>query len=123
MNTQREGRPLAQMALFIRWAVTVLCGALMVAASARAQSRGELLYSTHCIACHTAQVHWRDQRVATDWASLKSQVRRWQGVASLAWNEDDVLEVTRHLNDSIYRFERAPGPLSLLGRRPAAEVR
>lgn len=24
-------------------------------------SRGELLYSTHCIACHSTQIHWREK--------------------------------------------------------------
>ncbi|TXH59388.1 MAG: cytochrome C [Burkholderiaceae bacterium] len=67
-------------------------------------TRGELLYTTHCIACHTTQMHWRDQRLATDWAGLQAQVRRWQGVAKLGWTDDDILEVTRHLNDRIYRF-------------------
>jgi mono/diheme cytochrome c family protein len=69
-----------------------------------APTRGELLYTTHCIACHSTQMHWRDQRLATDWASLQAQVRRWQGVAKLGWTEDDILEVTRHLNDRIYRY-------------------
>ncbi len=68
-------------------------------------TRGELLYTTHCIACHTTQMHWRDQRLATDWAGLQAQVRRWQGVAKLGWTDEDILEVTRHLNDRIYRFE------------------
>jgi cytochrome c len=39
---------------------------LALALSAHAQSRGELLYSTHCVACHTAKIHWRDGRAATD---------------------------------------------------------
>lgn len=69
-----------------------------------APTRGELLYTTHCIACHNSQMHWRDQRLATDWASLRAQVRRWQGVANLGWSDDDIREVTRHLNDRIYRF-------------------
>jgi mono/diheme cytochrome c family protein len=69
-------------------------------------SRGELLYSTHCIACHTAQMHWRDRKQATDWDSLEKQVRRWQAAALLQWNEDDIHEVARHLNDSYYRFTR-----------------
>jgi mono/diheme cytochrome c family protein len=69
-----------------------------------APTRGELLYTTHCIACHNSQMHWRDQRLATDWASLRAQVRRWQDVAKLAWSDDDIREVTRYLNDRIYRF-------------------
>lgn len=93
------------------WAVAISAAAFM-APSAQAQTRGELLYSTHCIACHTTQMHWRDQKLATDWNSLKAQVQRWQGAASLNWSEDDVLEVTRHLNERIYRFPPSAVPLS-----------
>lgn len=79
-----------------------------VDAAAQTPSRGELLYSTHCIACHATQMHWREKRLATDWPSLSAQVRRFQGVAKLGWNDDDILEVTRYLNDTIYRFP-SPG--------------
>ena len=34
-----------------------------------AQSRGELLYITHCVACHRTQIHWRDKRQVVDWSS------------------------------------------------------
>jgi mono/diheme cytochrome c family protein len=71
-----------------------------------AATRGELLYGIHCIACHNEQVHWRDRRLATDWASLKRLVRRWQDTANLNWSDDDIDEVARHLNDTIYRFPR-----------------
>ncbi|HEV2007734.1 MAG TPA: hypothetical protein VGQ88_03325 [Burkholderiales bacterium] len=30
--------------------------------------RGKLLYETHCSACHTAQAHWRDQRIVKRFA-------------------------------------------------------
>lgn len=86
----------------------LLVVALGSALPALAQSRGELLYTTHCIACHTQQMHWRDQRRATDWASLRAQVQRWQREARLDWGDDDVFEVTRHLNDTIYRFMPPP---------------
>ena len=76
-------------------------------------SRGELLYGTHCISCHTTQMHWRDGRLAQDWDSLKAQVRRWQGNAGLGWNEADIAEVTRHLNDTIYRHPQTSDRLSL----------
>jgi mono/diheme cytochrome c family protein len=79
------------------------------AVHAQSSTRGELLYSTHCITCHTAQMHWREQRRAVDWASLRAQVTRWQDAAGLRWSEDDVLEVTRYLNDTIYKFTPAPG--------------
>lgn len=86
--------------------VSVFFSALVASPAARAQDRGELLYSTHCGACHTTQMHWRAARSATDWPSLKAQVRRWQSVASLAWTDDDVLAVAHYLNNSIYHFEQ-----------------
>lgn len=67
-------------------------------------SRGALLYDTHCIECHTAQVHWRDRQQARDWATLKAEVFRWQAAARLAWTEAEVDAVTDYLNDTIYRF-------------------
>jgi hypothetical protein len=74
-----------------------------------APSRGALLYDTHCTACHSTQVHWRDQRLATDWQSLAVQVRRWQGNAGLRWSDEDIDEVVRYLNKTIYRFpDEAP---------------
>jgi mono/diheme cytochrome c family protein len=90
-----------------RIAAIVLAGLFAPAGAAWAQSRGELLYTTHCIACHDTQMHWREQRRATDLASLREQVRLWQGRALLSWTEDDIAEVTRYLNQSIYRFGQA----------------
>ena len=74
------------------------------AQGATQQSRGELLYSTHCIACHTQQIHWRDEKLVTDWASLDAQVRRWARNAGLSWSDSDVVEVARYLNALHYRF-------------------
>ena len=77
-------------------------------------TRGRLLYETHCVACHNTQIHWRDARLATDWAGLRTQVQAWQSRANLGWSADDVTEVARHLNDSIYRFEAPTPPRSAL---------
>jgi mono/diheme cytochrome c family protein len=92
-----------------RWIFAVLSVWLASHSIASAQpnsavSRGELLYSTHCIACHTAKVHWRDKKLARDWISLKTQVRRWQGIEGLKWSDDDIAEVARHLNALHYRY-------------------
>jgi mono/diheme cytochrome c family protein len=92
--------------------------ALLVAAAAAsaqpasAPSRGQLLYTTHCIACHSTQLHWRDQRQARDWDGLKAQVRRWQGNAALGWSEADIVEVARHLNDTLYHYPQGSDRLS-----------
>lgn len=79
-----------------------------------APSRGELLYTTHCISCHSKEMHWRDKRVANNWSSLKRQVRRWQDASSLAWSESDITEVARYLNETIYLFEQTVAPVSAL---------
>jgi mono/diheme cytochrome c family protein len=76
------------------------------AAQSGASSRGELLYTTHCVACHNEQMHWRQFRLATDWPSLKEQVQRWQSTAKLRWSDEDVEAVAGYLNDSIYRYVR-----------------
>ena len=95
-------------------ALGVLFGAAATVPAAYAQSRGQLLYSTHCIACHTTEMHWRDKKAATDWPSLRFQVRRWQGNAGLGWSEADILEVTRYLNESIYRYPQTSDSLTFV---------
>src|SRR5450432_4808166 len=85
----------------------------IAAQPAAGASRGELLYSTHCVGCHSTQVHWRDDRLATDWASLRMQVLRWQGNTGLAWSDDDIAAVTRYLNDLYYRFPAPGSPVAL----------
>jgi len=75
---------------------------------ARDATRGELLYSTHCIACHSTQVHWREKKLVTDWAGLQSEVRRWQGVSGLGWSNEDIAAVARYLNTLHYRY---PAPV------------
>lgn len=93
-------------------ALAVFLGAAAVAPRAYAQSRGELLYSTHCNSCHTSEMHWRDKKVAVDWTSLRFQVRRWQGNAGLGWSEADIQDVTRYLNESIYRYTETSDSLA-----------
>jgi mono/diheme cytochrome c family protein len=104
----------------------LLAAALSVAAATvsaqppPAASRGELLYTTHCIECHTTQMHWREQRLARDWDSLKAQVRRWQGNAGLGWSEADVVHVARYLNATIYRYPQTSDRVGEARRGTAA---
>lgn len=67
-------------------------------------TRGELLYTAHCIACHSAQVHWRDRKLSTDWSTLQTEVRRWQEFSGLGWAENDIAEVARYLNALYYHY-------------------
>ncbi len=68
------------------------------------QNRRELLYTTHCVTCHTSLIHWRNKALATDWHSLKFQVRRWQNNLELGWSKDEIIGVTRYLNGIYYHF-------------------
>lgn len=87
-----------------QWRLGLLVFALYGSLAAAQSGRGELLYSTHCDACHTQQVHWREKKVATNWANLVAEVRRWQANARLAWGAEDVEAVARYLNALHYRY-------------------
>lgn len=91
--------------------IVVIVMALMFAATVVAgQSsgvggpRGELLYSTYCIGCHTTQMHWREKRLATDWGSLRYQVRRWQENVAPGLAEEDITAIATYLNNLYYHF-------------------
>ncbi len=86
--------------------VFAMCGGLAICDGyAIAQpGRGELMYSTYCIACHAEQVHWREKKLVTDWSSLVAEVRRWQLNGNLEWSSDDIDVVARYLNAVHYRY-------------------
>lgn len=101
-----------EMGLPMRKLIALLgATSMLVCATASSQAtrtpHGELLYSTYCNGCHTTEVHWRAKKLASDWTSLKSQVRRWQDNMSLGWGEDDVAAVARYLNGRYYHFPMA----------------
>ncbi len=117
MNSIRIAAAARQGSFRVHTLLVLVCvGVSVLAGAASAQSRGELLYTTHCIGCHSTQVHWRDKRVATDWGKLKEQVRLWQGRNQLSWSEDDIVEVTRYLDERIYRFGGGDGVALSEGR-------
>ena len=94
-----------------RLALALLCLAGAIAVNAQTKdgiSRGELLYTTHCIACHSTQVHWRNRKVVKNWPGLQAEVGRWQKAAGLGWSDADVTEVARYLNTKHYRFVVPP---------------
>lgn len=85
------------------------CAYIAQAQTGEPQERGELLYSTYCSACHRAEIHWREKRLATDWNSLTAQVRRWQTNTGLNWDEGDTAAIARYLNAKFYRFPQEGG--------------
>jgi mono/diheme cytochrome c family protein len=71
--------------------------------SADAQ-RGQLLYDTACVECHSTQAHWRDKRLVRDWPGLVHQVTRWQAIAGQAWRREEVEDVAEYLNQRFYKL-------------------
>ena len=69
--------------------------------------RGELLYDTACLACHTTQPHWRDKRIVQSWPALLAEVSRWQRVAGQNWSDAEIRDVADYLNR---RFYKLPAP-------------
>jgi mono/diheme cytochrome c family protein len=90
-------------------AIVMLLGS--AGAAAQSAPRGQMLYDNHCIACHNQQVHWREQRLVTNWESLKHWVRHWQREGRLDWSDDEINDVAQYLNNLFYRF-RPPGAVS-----------
>jgi hypothetical protein len=84
--------------------VSLVFSGLAGAQTRNPPTRGELLYATHCVGCHDAQIHWRARKRATDWPSLKFEVDRWQRASSLNWLEQDVTDVASYLNSRYYHF-------------------
>jgi mono/diheme cytochrome c family protein len=114
------------MNLKYQWLACAVFAGFSTLASAQTtpnQTRGELLYSTHCVTCHTTQMHWRNDRQAFDWDSLKFQVRRWQGNAGLAWNDADIAEVARYLNETIYQYPQVNDRVGLVSRSTTQSLR
>lgn len=92
-----------------RWLTLALFASFGSIADVRAQplpnpTRGELLYSTHCIACHDTEIHWRNKKLVKDWLSLRSEIRRWQEVGKLGWVSEDVEQVAQYLNSLYYHL-------------------
>lgn len=80
-------------------------------AAADAQ-RGRLLYGTHCIACHTTDVHWRDKHIVQSWSDLIYQVNRMQTNAGQKWEMAEIIDVAAYLNDEFYQM---PCPMAGCG--------
>lgn len=67
--------------------------------------RGQLLYETHCIACHDNSVHNRNPRKADSVGKIKYWVTRWSTELKLNWSSSDIDEVAKYLNSKYYKFE------------------
>lgn len=70
--------------------------------------RGLALYQLRCTGCHAESVHGRAKRVATDFEDVRRWVSRWSETLNLGWKDDEVDDVTVHLNTSYYGYSCPP---------------
>lgn len=89
----------AVLCLLSAWSSTA------IAQREHSEARGELLYMAHCSTCHSTQIHWREQRLVSDWESLLEQVRRWQYISGLSWSESEITDVAQYLNVQFYEYK------------------
>ena len=68
--------------------------------------RGQLLYETHCGACHDISVHNRNPRKADSIDKIKYFVTRWSTELKLNWSASDIDAVTDYVNSRYYQYEK-----------------
>lgn len=84
---------------------SLLGGSLLSPAGMADTERGRLLYENHCMSCHESVVHIRTQRKAVSPAELRGAIRRWAGELKLTWQDAEVEDVYKHLNNRYYKFQ------------------
>ncbi len=75
-------------------------------------TRGRALYENHCIACHTAEVHSRPNRIALTREEVRELVEHWRRQQNLTWSDQDTADVVEFLGRSRYHYAPATDRLS-----------
>ncbi len=86
-----------------------LIGLLALVGSSTGQAadldKGKLLTEQNCVRCHGSEVYTRDDRRVTSLPGLNKQVQRCEQMLGLTWFEDDINNVSGHLNQQFYKFD------------------
>ncbi len=92
--------------------ITGLAGLLIaLTASTTAMADGndangkKLFTGSKCNQCHGTEVFTRKDRKVTDLAKLEAQVRRCDSNLNTNWFDDEIIDVTAHLNKQYYKFK------------------
>lgn len=67
-------------------------------------NRGKTLTEQNCIKCHGSEVYSREDRRVSSLSGLHKQVRRCEQMLGLTWFDDDIKNVSGHLNQEYYKF-------------------
>lgn len=87
--------------------MTLVAGAILSTSQSIAQEavRGNMLYENHCLQCHESKVHIREHRKVRSLLDLKKQVNRWANELDLSWQDEEIRDVSRYLNQTFYKFD------------------
>ncbi len=70
------------------------------------EANGKKLFTgSKCNQCHGTEVFTRKDRKVTDLAKLEAQVRRCDSNLNTNWFDDEIIDVTAHLNKAYYKFK------------------
>ncbi len=96
-------------------AVVAAAGVLVYAQILQRCEADEWMAPAPAVDYAALQAHWRGLGPASDWESLKLQVRRWHEAAAGGAEPSHCEEVARNLNRAVFRFA-VPGEALALGR-------
>ena len=65
----------------------------------------KLFTGSKCNQCHGTEVYTRKDRKVSSLAKLEAQVRRCDSNLNTNWFDDEIIDVTAHLNKSYYKFK------------------
>ncbi len=88
--------------------LTTTAGLLVSGASMAAGNAGngqKLFSGSKCDKCHGTEVFTRTDRKVKDLKGLEAQVRRCDSNLNTNWFDDEILDVTAHLNQKFYKFK------------------
>ena len=65
----------------------------------------KLFTGSKCNQCHGTEVYTRKDRKVNNLAKLEAQVRRCDSNLNTNWFDDEIIDVTAHLNKAYYKFK------------------
>jgi len=74
-------------------------------ADSNADNGKKLFTASKCNQCHNTEVYTRKDRKIKDLKSLEIQVRRCDSNLNTNWFDDEIIDVTAHLNKEYYKFK------------------
>jgi len=69
-------------------------------------AHGKQLVKAHCSSCHGSEVYTRPNHMVNDSSALAKRVRMCSHNTGANFNDKQVTDVVKYLNDQFYHFEK-----------------